>query len=114
MGVIQRLTISWESGLFAVVAALAWLTASFVSCPQFSVKSVSRADLEINPVPPPSGSVIVSIAEDDCDFQEDDLEPCKPLGAWLACPPLLTLSQIMPPESFCLSFLTPATQPLRC
>ncbi len=44
---IERLAISWEDGLFAVVAALAWLSASFVSCPQVSVQFVSKAGVEI-------------------------------------------------------------------
>jgi len=36
--VIERLAVSWEDASFAVVAALAWLSASFVCCPQVNVK----------------------------------------------------------------------------
>ena len=37
---IERLAVFWEYASFAVVAALTWLSASFVCCPQVSVKFV--------------------------------------------------------------------------
>ncbi len=111
---IERLAVSWEDASFAVVAALAWLCASLVSCPQVSVKSVSKAGVEITAAIPSPGPIMVSIEDDDREFQEDDLEPCGLPGVRLASPPSLTLSQITPPQSVSLSLLTPAQHPLRC
>ena len=73
---IERLAVSWEDASFAVVAALAWLSASLVSCPRVSVKSVSKAGVEITAAIPSPGPIMVSIEDDDREFQEDDLEPC--------------------------------------
>ncbi len=114
MGVIERLAVSWEDASFAVVAALAWLSASFVSCPQVSVKFVSKAGVEITAAIPSLGSIMVSIEDDDREFQEDDLVLCGLPGVRLVSPPSLTLSQITPPQSVSLSVLTPAQHPLRC
>ncbi len=114
MGVIERLAVSWEGASFAVVAALAWLSASFVSCPQVSVKFVSKAGVEITAAIPSPGPTMVAIEDDDREFQEDDLEPCALLGVRLLSPPSLTLSQITPLQSVSLSVLTPAQHPLRC
>jgi len=112
--VIERLAVSWEMGSLAVVAALAWLSASLVSCPQVGVKFVSEGGVEITAAIPSMGPIMVSIEEDDREFQDDDLEPCGPPGVWLVAHPSLTLSQITPPQSVSLSVLTPAQHPLRC
>jgi len=111
--VIERLAVSWEDASFAVVAALAWLSASFMSCPQVSVKFVSKAGVEITAAIPSLGPMD-SIEDDDREFQEDDLELCGLPGVRLVSPPSLTLSQITPPQSVPLSVLTPAQHPLRC
>ena len=42
MGVIERLAVCFEHAPFAVVAALAGLFASLVSCPEASVRSLSK------------------------------------------------------------------------
>src|SRR5208337_2827687 len=111
MGVIERLAVSWEGASFAVVAALAWLSASFVSCPQVSVKFVSKAAVEITAAIPSLEPIMVLIEDDD---SEDDLELCGLPGVRLVSPPSVTLSQITPPQSVSLSVLTPAQRPLRC
>ena len=111
---IERLAVSWEGALFAVVAALAWLSAPLVSCPRVIVKSVSKAGVEITAAIPSPGPIMVAIEDNDRDFQEDDLEPCGLPGVRLASAPSLTLSQITPPLSVSLSVLTPAQHPLRC
>ena len=111
---IERLAVSWEDGWFAVVAALAWLSASFVCCPQVSGKFVSKAGVEITAAVPSLGPIMVSIEDDDREFQEDDLELCGLPGVRIVSPPSLTLSQITPPQSVSLSVLTPAQHPLRC
>jgi hypothetical protein len=112
--VIERLPLSWKNASFAIVAALAWLAASLVSCPQVSVKSVSKAGFEITAAIPSLGPIMVSIEDDDSEFQEEDLEPCGLPGVRLVLPPSLTLSQIALPQSASLSVLTPAQRPLRC
>jgi len=112
--VIERLTVSWEDASFAVVAAFAWLSASLMSCPQVSVKYVSKAGIEITAAIPSLGPIMDSIEDDDREFQEDDLERCGLPGVRLVSPPSLTLSQITPPQSVSLSVLTPAQRPLRC
>jgi hypothetical protein len=114
MGVIERLAVSWEGASFAVVVALAWLSAPLVSCPRVIVKSVSKAGVEITAAIPSPGPIMVAIEDDDREFQEDDLEPCALLGVRLLSPPSLTLSQITPLQSVSLSVLTPAQHPLRC
>ncbi len=111
---IERLAVSWEGALFAVVAALAWLSAPLVSCPRVIVKSVSKAGVEITAAIPSPGPIMVAIEDNDRDFQEDDLEPCGLPGLRLASLPSLALSQITPPQSVSLSVLTPAPHPLRC
>ncbi len=111
---IERLAVSWEDASFAVVVALAWLSASFVSCPQVSVEFVSKAGVEITAAIPSLGPIMVSIEDDDREFQEDDLELSGLPGLRLLSPPPLTLSQITPPQSVSLSVLTPAPHPLRC
>ncbi len=57
---------------------------------------------------------MVSIEDDDREFQEDDLELRGLPGVRLVSPPSPTLSQITPPQSVSLSVLTPAQRPLRC
>jgi hypothetical protein len=114
MGVIERLAVPWKDASFAVVAALAWLSASFVSCPQLSGKFVSKAGIEITAAIPSPGPIMVWIEDDDREFQEDDLELCGLPGVRIVSPPSLTLSQITPPQSVSLSVLTPAQRPLRC
>jgi hypothetical protein len=114
MGVIQRLAPSWEDASFAVVAALVWLSALFVSCPQVSVELVYKAGVEITAAIPSLGPMVVLIEDDDRELQEDDLELCGLPGVRLVWPPSLTLSQITPPQSVSLSVLTPAQPPLRC
>ena len=111
---IERLTLSWEDASFAVVAALAWSSASFVCCPQVSAKFVSKAGVEITAAILSLGPIMVSIEDDDREFQEDDLELCGLPGVRLVSPPSLTLSQITPPQSVSLSVPTPAQHPLRC
>ena len=118
---IERLAVSWEDASFAVIAALAWLSASFVSCPQVGVKFVPKAGVEITAAIPSLGLTMVSIEDDEREFQdyerefqEDDLELCGLPGVRLVSPPSLTLSQISPPQSVSLSVLTPAQHPLRC
>ena len=111
---IERLAVSWEDASFAVVAALAWLSASFVSCPQVSVEFVSKAGVEITAAIPSLGPIMVSIEDDDREFQEYDLELYGLPGVRLVSHPFLTLSQITPPQSVSLSVLTPAQYPLRC
>ncbi len=55
MGVIERLAVCFEHAPFAVVAALAGLFASLVSCPEASVKSVSKAGVQIMAATPLRG-----------------------------------------------------------
>jgi hypothetical protein len=114
MRVSERLAVCREGASFAVVAALAWLSVWVVSCPQVSVKSVSKAGVEITAAILPSGPIMVAIEDDDSENQKDDLEPCGLPGVRLASPPSLTLAQITPPQSDSLSVLTPAQLPLRC
>ncbi len=111
---IERLAVSREDASFAVVAALAWLCASFMSCPQVTVKFVSNAGVEITAAMLSLGPIMDSIEDDDRESQEDDLELCGLPGVLLVSPPSLTLSQITPPQSVSLSVLTPAQHPLRC
>jgi len=114
LGVIERLAVSWEDASFAVVAVLAWLFASYVSCPQASVRFVSKAGIEITAVMPLLGPIMDPVEDDDSKFQEDDLELCCPPGLRLLWSPSLPLSQIMPPHGVYLSALTSAQHPLRC
>jgi hypothetical protein len=114
MGVVKRLAASRENACFAVVAVLAWLSASFAGCPHVSVKSVAMVGIEITAPAASPGPIMVSIEDEDREFQEDDLEPCGLPGVRPASPPSLTLSQITPPENVSLSVLTPAQHPLRC
>jgi len=112
--VIERLVVSSEDAVFAVMAALAWLSASLLSCPQVGVNFVSKAGVEITAAIPLLGPIMVLIEDDNREFQEDDLELCGLPGVRLVSPPPLTLSQITPPQSVSLSVLTPAQHPLRC
>jgi hypothetical protein len=114
MGLIERLAASWEDASFALVAALAWLSASLLNCPQASVKSVSKAGIGVAAVISSLGPIMDWIDDDDGEFQEDDLEPCGLRGARLVSPPSLTLSQITSPQSVALTVLTAAQRPLRC
>jgi hypothetical protein len=114
MGVIGRLALPWGDASFAVVAALAWLFASFASCPRTSVKSVSTANVEINPAIPSPGPIMISIEDDDLESEEDHFDLCcLPDVRFVSFPPL-TPSQITPPRSSSLSLLTSARYPLRC
>jgi hypothetical protein len=114
MDVVKGLAASWGDASFASVAVLACLSAWMVSCPQVSVKSVSKAGVEITAAIPSSEPIMVSIEDDDCELQDDELEPCGLPGARFIWPPSLTLSQITPPQNVCLSILTPEQRPLRC
>ena len=90
---IERLAVSWEIGSFAVIAALAWLSASLVSCPQVGVKFVSKAGVEITAAIPSLEPIVVSIEDDDREFQEADLELYGLPGVRLVSPPPLSLSR---------------------
>jgi hypothetical protein len=114
MGVIERQGVSWEDASFAVFAVLAWLSASLVSLPQVSLKSSSKAGVEIAAAAPSSEPIMASIEDDEIESQEDDLEACWPADVRLLSPSSGTLSQIMPPQGVCLSVLTPAQCPLLC
>jgi hypothetical protein len=120
MGMIGRLAAAWADAPFAVVAALAWLSVSLVSCPQVGVlNSVCLTGVEINAAIPLPGTIAFSIENDYCDYVEDDFVdddfgPRGLLGLGLDSAPSLTLSPITPPQSVSLSPLTPAQRPLRC
>ena len=115
MGVIERLPVYWQSASLFVLAALAGLSASLVSCPQVSVKSVPKAGMGITAEIPLLGPILGSTENHHYrEFQEDDLETYGLPGAWLVSPPSFTLSQITPPQGVSLSVLTPAQHPLRC
>jgi hypothetical protein len=114
MDVIERLTVSWEDASFALVAALAWLSVSLVSCPQVRVRSFDRAGVEITAAIPSVGPMVVSVEDADREFQEDDIELCGLPGVELVSPASFTLSQVTPPENLSLSVVTPAHHPLRC
>ncbi|MBV8127848.1 MAG: hypothetical protein JO114_09355 [Planctomycetaceae bacterium] len=111
---IERLAVSWEGASLAVVVALAWLSAPLVSCPQVGVKSVSKAGVEITAAIPSLEPIMVSIEDDDREFQEEDLELCGLPGVRLVSPPSLTPSQITLSQSISLPVLTLAQYPLCC
>jgi hypothetical protein len=113
IGVIERLTGSRKCALFVVVAALVWLPASLLSCPQVALKSVSKAGVHITAAMPSPGPIMKAIVDDDREFQEEDLEPGGLPGLRLVCPASVT-SRITPPQSVSLSLLTSAQRPLRC
>jgi hypothetical protein len=120
MDMIVRLAAAWADGSFAVVAAVAWMCASLVSCPQVSVlHPVSMTGVEINAAIISPEPITFSINDDyrnfvGDDFVEDDFRPRGLPGMRLVSPASLTLSQIAPPQSVSLSLLTPAQRPLRC
>jgi hypothetical protein len=114
MGVIERLTVSWEDASLPVVAVLAWLTAWLVTCPQVSIRMVSRAGAQITAAIPSLEPIMGSIEDDDREFQEDKLEPCALPGVRVVSPTSLAHSQITPPQSVSLSVLTLAQHFLRC
>ena len=91
---IERPAVSWKDASFAVVAALAWLSASLASWRQVGVKSVSKAGIEKTAAIAPLGPIMVPIEDDDREFREDELEPCDLPGVRLVSPPSLTVSQI--------------------
>lgn len=109
-----RLAVSWEDASFALVAALVWLSATFVRGPLVSVEFRSKVGVEITAAIPSLGPMMVLIADEGREFQDDDLELCALPGVRLVWPPSLTLSLITPPESVFLSVLTPVQRPLRC
>ncbi len=111
---IVRLAVSWADASFAVVAALAWLSASFVSCPQVGVKFVSKAGVEITAPIPSLVPIKVAIEDDDRESQEDDLELYGLPDVRFVPSPSVTLSQITPTRSVSPSGLTSAQLPLRC
>ncbi len=111
---IERLAIPWGKASFAAAAALSWLCASFVICPEVSASFVSEAGVAIVAAIPPPEPIIVSIEDDDRELQEDDLELCWPPDVPLVSPSSLTLWQLTPPQNVSLSSLTPAPHPLRC
>ena len=102
---IQRLSPCWGKASFAAVAALAWLSASLMSCPQVIVRSVPNVGVEINATIPSLGSIEDDHHEfqDDREFQDDELELCGLPGVWLVSPFALTLSQIALPQCVALS-----------
>ena len=104
---IERLAVSRDDALLAVVAALACLSASFVCCPLLSVRCGSKAGVEITAAIPSLGQIMVSTEDDDREFQEDDLELCGLPGVRPVSPPTLTLSLITPPQGMSRSALTP-------
>jgi hypothetical protein len=120
MDMIGRLAAAWADGSFAVVAALAWLCASLVSCPQVSVlHPVSMTGVEINAAIVSPEPITFSINDDyrnfvEDDFVEDDFRPRELPGMRLVSPASLTLSQLTPAQSVSLSLLAPAQRPLRC
>ena len=91
---IGRLAAAWANASFALVAALAWLSVSLVSCPQVGVfSSLSMAGVEIGAVIPLLGPITFAIEDDyrnfiEDDFVEDDFWPrgCQVWG--LFRPPL--------------------------
>jgi hypothetical protein len=109
-----RLAASWDDASFAVIAALACLSASLANCPRVSVKSVSKAGVEIATAIPSPEPTTVLMDDDEREFQDDRLEPCGPPDIRLLAPSSLTLAQIKPAQSVFLSLLTPAQRPLRC
>ncbi len=111
---IERLAITWEDASFAIIAAIAWLSASLMSCPQASVKFVYKAGVEITAAIPSLGPIMVMIEEDDRESQEDDLELCGLPGLRFFSPSFLALSQFTPRQSIALSVMTLAQHPLRC
>jgi hypothetical protein len=114
MGVIELRAKYRKYALFAFLApALACLSASVVTCPQVSLKSVSKGGVGITTVRPSPGPIMKAIVDDDREFQEEDLEPGGLPGLRLVCPASVT-SRITPPQSVSLSLLTSAQRPLRC
>ncbi len=111
---IERLAVSWEDTWFAVIAALAWLSASFVSCPEVGFQYLSGAGVEITAATPSPGPGLVLIEDDDLELQEDDLDLCGLPDTCLLSPPSLSLSQVTPLQSATPSILTAAQYPLRC
>lgn len=118
---IKRLVIPWVSASFALLASLAWLSASFLSYARVSVDTVPDAGGEIAVAISPPGSIAVPIEDGDRRFQadddgdaQDDPEPCGLPCLWLVPPSSLTLSQITSQERVSLFVLTPAQHPLRC
>ena len=117
---IGRLAAAWVDALFAVITALAWLSASLVSCPQVSVlHSVSMTGVEINAAILSPEPITFSFKDDyrnfvEDDFVEDDFWPRELARVRLVSPPTITRSQITPPQSVSLSPLTAAQHPLRC
>jgi hypothetical protein len=120
MDMMGRLAAASADGLFAVVAALAWLCASLVGCQQVSLlQSVSMTGVEINAAILSPEPITFSFKDDyrnfvEDDFVEDDFWPRGLPGVGLVSPPSLTRSQITPPQGVFLSPLTPAQRPLRC
>ena len=106
---IGRLAAAWPDVWFAVVAAVAWLSALLASCPQIGVHTASVTGVAITAAIPSRGP-IKFLLEDE----EDDYWPCGMPGVRLASPPSLTPSQITAPQSVSLSLLTSAQRPLRC
>ena len=111
---IEDLAVSWEDALFGIVAALVWLSVSLVSCPRVCVKSVSKLYVQITPDQSSLGPIMVSVENDDPEFQEAELEACGLPGVWLVSPLSLPPSQITPSQGVFLSVPTPAQHPLRC
>jgi hypothetical protein len=113
MGMVGRLAAARAGASFVIVAALACSSAALVIGSQVTVKSVSKAGVEISAAIPSLGPLMVSIEDDDRDFQYD-AEPCGLRAVRLASPPAVTLSQITPPQSIYISLVTLAQHPLRC
>ena len=90
MGEIKRLAMSWKDASFAVAAALAWLSASFLSCPQVSVQFMSKAGVEITAAIPSLGSIMVSIVNGGRDLSAKNAKAGKlgisATGTAVICP----------------------------
>jgi hypothetical protein len=90
---IGRLAASWDDASFAIIAAIACLSASLANCTRVSVKSVSKAGVEITTAIPSPEPTTVLVQDDDREFQDDRLEPCGPPDVRLLSPSSLTLAQ---------------------
>ena len=110
----ERIHAPWGNPSCAVVAALACVSASLVSCPQVGMRSVCKVGVAITAPLQLPGRMPVSLEDDDREFQEDELSTSGLPGVRLDLPPSLTLAQITPPPSVYLSRLNLAHHALRC
>ena len=89
---IERLAISWGGASLSVIATLAWLSAFVVSCPRVSVKSETKAGVEVCAAIPSLGPILVAIEVDDKESPKMILSHagCQVCGCF--CPPSLPFS----------------------